>query len=225
MMLHIFIHSRSKRAKAVTLLDSGATENFMNIKYAQKTGLPIRRLTEERRLFNVDGTQNKAGLLKYFTDITTRTGEKSTQLRYYLMDLGENQVILGYPWFASAQPQIDWAKGWIDYAQLPIVLRSDDADQAIFSARTKGRKVVIKTIQVDERIPYQYKMFADVFSNEESKKLPPSRLWDHKIELKPGAPSTLISHTIKLSVAEQQELKKFIDEHLERGTIQRSKSP
>jgi hypothetical protein len=35
----------------------------------------------------------------------------------------------------------------------------------------------------------------------------------------------LISHTIKLSVAEQQELKKFIDEHLERGTIQRSKSP
>jgi len=35
----------------------------------------------------------------------------------------------------------------------------------------------------------------------------------------------LISHTIKLSAAEQQELKKFIDEHLERGTIQRSKSP
>jgi hypothetical protein len=68
-------------------------------------------------------------------------------------------------------------------------------------------------------------MFADVFSNKESKKLPPSRPWDHKIELKPGAPSTLISCTIKLSAAEQQELKKFVDEHLERGTIQRLKSP
>jgi hypothetical protein len=34
MMLRVFIHSRSKRAKAVTLLDSGATKNFMNIRYA-----------------------------------------------------------------------------------------------------------------------------------------------------------------------------------------------
>jgi hypothetical protein len=150
MTLCVFIHSRSKRAEAVTLLDLGATENFMNIKYAQRTGLPIQRLTEERRLFNIDRTQNKAGSLKYFTDVTTRTGEKSMCLRYYLTDLGENQIILGYPWFASAQPQIDWARGWIDYAQLPIVLRSDNADRTIFSARTKGRKAVIKMIQVDE---------------------------------------------------------------------------
>ena len=41
MMLHIFIHSRSKRAKTVALLDSGATENFMNFSYAQKMKLPI----------------------------------------------------------------------------------------------------------------------------------------------------------------------------------------
>jgi len=97
MMLRVFIHSRLKRAEVVALLDLGATENFMNIRYTQKTGLPIQRLAEERRLFNVDGTQNKAGSLKYFTDITTRTGERMTHLRYYLTDLGENQVILGYP--------------------------------------------------------------------------------------------------------------------------------
>ncbi len=59
------------------------------------------------------------------------------------MDLGENQAILGYPWFASAQPKIDWAKGWIDYMQLPIVLRSNDADKAIFATHIKGRKAVI----------------------------------------------------------------------------------
>ncbi len=36
---------------------------------------------------------------------------------------------------------------------------------------------------------------------------------------------TLISRTIPLSVTEWQELKEFIDKHLEWGTIQRSKSP
>jgi len=68
-------------------------------------------------------------------------------------------------------------------------------------------------------------MFADIFSDQESKKFPPKRPWDHKIELKPGAPTTLISKTIKLSMTEQEELKKFVDEHLERGTIRWSKSP
>jgi len=60
MMLCIFVHLRLKRAKTITLLDSGATENFINISYAQKLNLPIRRLTQERKLFNVDGTPNKA---------------------------------------------------------------------------------------------------------------------------------------------------------------------
>jgi hypothetical protein len=58
-------------------------------------------------------------------------------------------------------------------------------------------------------------MFADVFSDKESKKYPPKRPWDHKIKLKPGAPTMLISKTIKLSTAEQEELQKFFDKHLE----------
>jgi hypothetical protein len=122
MTLHVFIHSRSKRAETVALLDSGATENFINISYAQKMNLLIQKLTQERKLFNVDGTPNKVGTLKYFVNMTMRTGEKRTCLQYFLTELGENQLILGYPWFASAQPRIDSAKGWIDYDQLPIVI-------------------------------------------------------------------------------------------------------
>jgi len=59
----------------------------------------------------------------------------------------------------------------------------------------------------------------DVFSDEESKKYPPKRPWDHRIELKPGAPTTLISKTIPLSATERQELKEFIKEHEVQGMI------
>ncbi len=135
-------------------------------------------------------------------DMTTKTGEKRTRLRYFLTDLGENQAILGYPWFTSAQPKIDWAKGWIDYDQLPIILRSDDADKAIFTTRIRGKKAVIKRTKIDERVPPQYRAYMDIFSDEESKKYPPKRPWDHRIELKPGAPATLISKTIPLSATE-----------------------
>ncbi len=50
------MHSKSKRANTIALLDSGATENFMNLEYAKYLQLPIKMLTEPRRLFNVDGT-------------------------------------------------------------------------------------------------------------------------------------------------------------------------
>jgi len=46
MTLRFFIHSKSKRAKAIALIDSGATENFMNLGYAKYLQLPIKRLEE-----------------------------------------------------------------------------------------------------------------------------------------------------------------------------------
>jgi hypothetical protein len=80
MTLHVFLHLRSKRAETVALLDSGATENFINIHYARRLNLPIKKLAQERKLFNVDRTPNRAGTLKYFTDIDTKMGPKRTRL-------------------------------------------------------------------------------------------------------------------------------------------------
>jgi hypothetical protein len=74
MTLRTFLHTRSKRAETITLLDSGATENFMNLDYAKYLRVPIQRLEEPRKLFNVDGTPNKSGELLYFTDLQTQTG-------------------------------------------------------------------------------------------------------------------------------------------------------
>jgi len=80
MMLHIYLHSKAKRAKTIALLDLGATENFMSLDYAKHLHLPIKTLKEPRRLFNVNGTPNRAGNLKYYTDLTTRTGTQSRTL-------------------------------------------------------------------------------------------------------------------------------------------------
>jgi hypothetical protein len=171
------MHSRSKRAKAIVLLDSGATENFMSLEYAKYLHLPIKILPQPRKLFNVDRTRNRAGDLKYYVDLNTRTGSKNTNLRYFLTDLGDHKVILGYPWFATAQPKIDWARGWIDHSQLPIVLRACDAAKVQFAARKaelppiKIQRGKIET--TDQQIPPQYKRYAKVFSKEESKRLPP----------------------------------------------------
>jgi aspartyl protease len=122
MTIRFFIHSIAKRAEAVALIDSGATENFMNLTYAKWLRLPIKQLDKLKKLLNIDGTENKSGELKYYTDLAVRTGSTHTTLQFYLLDLGEQKVILGYPWFAAVQPNIDWKRGWIDHTQLPIIL-------------------------------------------------------------------------------------------------------
>ena len=80
MMLRIFMHSRSKRAKTIALLDSSATENFMSLEYAKYLHLPIKTLPQLRKLSNVDRTQNRAGDLKYYVNLNTRMGSKNTNL-------------------------------------------------------------------------------------------------------------------------------------------------
>ncbi len=42
MTVRVFIHSRTKRAETILLLDSGATENFLNLDYAKWLNLPIK---------------------------------------------------------------------------------------------------------------------------------------------------------------------------------------
>jgi len=44
MTVRFFIHLIAKRAEAIALLDSGATENFMNLSYAKWLKLPIKQL-------------------------------------------------------------------------------------------------------------------------------------------------------------------------------------
>jgi len=145
MNLRFYIHSKSKRAEAIALIDSGATENFMNLGYVKYLQLPIKRLEEPQSLFNVDGTTNKSGTLQYYTDLQVQTGSQRTNLRFFLTDLGENKAILGYPWFAAVQPHIDWKNGWVDHSQLPIILRSPDAVKARFIPRQTNRPTTRQT--------------------------------------------------------------------------------
>jgi len=73
MTIQFYIHSITKRAEAVALLDSGATENFLNLSYAKWLKLPIKQLPAPHTLLNVNGIENKSGKLQYYTDLDIQT--------------------------------------------------------------------------------------------------------------------------------------------------------
>ena len=72
MTLGFYIQLIAKRAKGVALIDSGATENFMNLDYARWLKLPIKELKQHQPLFNVDGTENKSRALHYIQTYSSK---------------------------------------------------------------------------------------------------------------------------------------------------------
>jgi hypothetical protein len=192
-------------------------------------------LKTPRKLYNIDGTENKAGELQYYVDLETRTGTTITKLQFFLSNLGEHKAILGYPWFVVVQSNIDWKKGWINHTQLLIVLRALNMQKATFTSRTKniphakpetkyfiGRVTIHPKIpQSSEKgkIPKEYQRHGKVFSEEKSQQLPRHTIWDHAIELLPNASDTLPSRLLSLNQKEQEEMQKFVEEHLQQGTI------
>ena len=77
MRINIYVQSKKACAEAAALLDCGATENFMNLKYVQDLGLPIKALDQARPLLNMDRTTNSQGELKYYMDLQVRTGQNT----------------------------------------------------------------------------------------------------------------------------------------------------
>jgi hypothetical protein len=59
-------------------------------------------------LFNVDSIENKSGTLQYYTALAVQMGQWTINMSFFLTELGEHKAILGYPWFAAMQPNINW---------------------------------------------------------------------------------------------------------------------
>ena len=79
--------------------------------------------------------------------------------------------------------------------------------------------------QQEVKVPEEYERHSRVFSEEESHRFPPARPWDHAIDLKEGAPEAINCKIIPMTMEEDEVLKKFIKEQLERGYVRKSKSP
>ena len=74
-------------------------------------------------------------------------------------------------------------------------------------------------------IPPEYQRHAKVFSEEAAQRFPPSRPWDHAIELKEGAPKVINCKIYPITAGEDEKLREFIEEQRAKGYIRPSKSP
>ena len=70
-----FANVRQKVAD-VALVDSRATENFLDRRTVKRWGLGTRKLSQPRQVFNVDGTENREGTLTEYCLLRCIVGGK-----------------------------------------------------------------------------------------------------------------------------------------------------
>src|SRR5882757_3029854 len=90
------------------LVDSGATNNFITPTFAKQMGLGLTPLDRPCKIWNIDNMENKAGSITHFTDLDVQTKGKRQVLCFLITDIGNENIIMCYPWLATYKPTINW---------------------------------------------------------------------------------------------------------------------
>ena len=58
----------------------------------------------------MDRTNNKQGIIRFYTDLDIKISDQTFQERFYITGLGNQKVILGLPWLRKHNPEISMEK-------------------------------------------------------------------------------------------------------------------
>jgi len=161
-------------------------------------------------------------------------------VRFDVCNLGRTEVILGMPWLAAHNPEIDWEKGEVELMRcLPWCGKSNEGkeetkpkkkvrgaeeEQAISwvadEKKNWGReeKMEIDHCNIETMVPKWFHRWLKVFGKVESERMPIRKIWDHAIDVKEDFRLSK-AKIYPLSRNEREEVQRFVDEHLKKGYI------
>ncbi len=91
------------------LLDSRATGMFINQDFMWRHRLETTPLPQPVLLHNVDGSANEHGSIMEEVHALLHFGQHLERAQFAVTNLGQQSVIIGYPWLSHHNPEVDWA--------------------------------------------------------------------------------------------------------------------
>ena len=226
------MHMRNSKTEERALIDSGATENFLDYQTIKRLDLGTKLLETPWPIINADGSPNGKGSLMRCTELMVTQNRKEALQWFFVADLGSNQMILGFPWLHKWNPDIDWRKWnikggpistrtlWtLDWAKIGLLsyqaqhiahnyhLMSNDAVYIQINQINVVQQWAIKASKGKElvKVLQEYQDFEDIFSDEKAKQLPPTRgEFNHQIKFKTRVPETIKCKVYPMNQAETE---------------------
>jgi hypothetical protein len=143
------------------------------------------------------------GKISRKTTLEIEVEGKTLRCTFYVMSLGDVEVILGNGWLKEADPIIGWKDLSISYKE----------------------KLMGKNANIKSDIPTEFEDFIDLFQEEGFSELPEHREYDCSIDFKEGAQLPPPGKVYPMSPIESRAIKEYLSKELKDGKIRRSNSP
>ena len=89
-------------------IDCGADINCIDIDFAKKHKVNLRKIEKPLKINNMDGLPNDTGAIKHQAMFFFKIGTIVHQETFYAMKCRRDNLILGLPWLNKINPKINW---------------------------------------------------------------------------------------------------------------------
>jgi len=253
-MIKVRIQGNDGKEQATTaLVDSGASENFIDRAYAEASGIPMQQKTTPRRVLTVDGSEVAGGPVTHDAQIHLTINHHEEDIRLHCIAIGNAPIILGLPWLKLHDPVIGWKNHTVKFHSdhcaercLPSSPRANTVPEEKATEQYYRKtpeeweigetdpweicQTIIDKIKETEKtrpqqtIPTEYHEFLPVFTETEPTMPPPHRIQDHHIPLEEGK-TPPYEPLRPLNDEKMKALKEYLDINEKRGWIKASTSP
>jgi len=126
------------------LLDSSATEMFMDRQTAARHGFKLQKLERPIAVRNVDSTNNSRGAITYQVECNVFYKDHMERMKMDVCNLGKTEVILGIPWLAAHNLEINWETGEVKMTRcLPLYGRKSQKKKKVKRVATEEKEKIV----------------------------------------------------------------------------------
>ena len=127
-------------------INCGADINCIDIDFAKKHKVNLRKINKPLKINNVDGSPNDTSVVKYQAMFFFKIGTVVHNETFYAMKCGRDNLILGLPWLNKINPKIDWEKKHIEI--------NDNTDQTEAYNRARyANQPAVRTLEEEPTHP------------------------------------------------------------------------
>ena len=108
-MIKVRLHGKDTTVTINAMIDSGATEDFIDQELCQKHGIKTTEMGISRGIYLADGKESEMGPITHIAETTMEIGSQQEDAVFQVANLNNHKIVLGMPWLRQHSPIIDWA--------------------------------------------------------------------------------------------------------------------
>ena len=115
-MIKLQLQGQHGPVKVNTMVDSGATEDFIDQGLCHKYGIRTTRIESPRMIYLADGKQSDMGPVTHIAKVPMKIGSHHEQATFQVANLNNHEAVLGMPWLREHSPTINWANHKVTFS-------------------------------------------------------------------------------------------------------------